>query len=128
MSSERNVSSWALGVALSVHGLLHLMGVALLLELGEPGDLTYAVARPQPGTPIALLFAALWGLGATLFIVAGIQAIRKRSWAHTAIAASLVSLVAIGAMAEAAPIGLFISVLTLVVGLWLAYRHRLSPR
>lgn len=128
MSSEHNPLSWAFGIALSIHGLIHLMGVALLLELGEPGDLTYAAARPEPGTALAWLFAALWALGAILFIVAGFQVMREGSWVPTVVAASLVSLIAIGTMAESAPIGLVISALTLVVGLWFSSRRRLTPR
>ncbi len=128
MSSEHNLQSWAFGIALSVHGLIHLMGVVLLLELGEPGDLTYAAARPQPGTALAWLFAALWALGAVLFIVAGVQVMRRRVWVSTLVAASLVSLIAIGTMAESAPIGLVISAFTLVVGLWASSRRRLTPR
>lgn len=128
MSSEHSPLSWAFGIALFVHGLVHLMGVALLLELGEPGDLTYAAARPRPGTTLALLFAGMWALGAILFILAGYQVIRQQSWVPTVVAASIVSLIAIGTMAESAPIGLLISALTLVVGLWFSSRHRLSPR
>lgn len=118
---------WPVGLILVIHGLVHIMGVVLLLELAEPGDLTYAVARPEPGTALGVGFAILWGLAAVLFVISGYQMIRGDHWSALVVVASLISLVAVGAMVTAAPIGAVISALTLVIGLWYAIRDR-SPR
>lgn len=112
------------GVLVVVHGLIHLMGVVLLLELGEPGDLTYAAARPEPGTALGIGFAALWALATVLFVWAGFQLIRGGRWSALIVVASVISLFAIGAMVTAAPIGAVISGSTLVIGLWCLNRER----
>lgn len=48
---------------LAGHCLVHLMGVALLWKLGEPGDLRYGGAVPTAGTVPGYLFGALWFAG-----------------------------------------------------------------
>src|SRR5690606_2583961 len=83
-----------LGIALIIHGLIHLMGVALLLELAEPGDLTYAMARPEPGTMLGIGFAVLWALATVLFVISGYQVMRGGRWTALVIAASIFSLIA----------------------------------
>ncbi len=37
-------------VVLLIHGLVHLMGVALLWRWGQPGELRYDHVHPAPGT------------------------------------------------------------------------------
>lgn len=101
-----------------VHGLIHIMGVVLLLEWGEPGDLTYAVAWPEPGTALAVLFAAVWGLSTILFFAAGYQLLSRGRWSWLAVAAAAVSLLAVGPMVAAAPLGAVLSVLILGAALW----------
>ena len=49
-------------MVLRVHGLVHLMGVALLLQFAEPGDLSYADARPEVETTLAVVFALFWAV------------------------------------------------------------------
>jgi len=110
------------GIALAIHGAIHAMGVMLLLELGEPGDLTYAVARPEPGTTLAVLFAALWALAAALFVAAGFLVFRGRPRVWMVVVASVASLAAIAPMAAAAPVGFAISLVTLTVGTWYSRR------
>ena len=43
----------AAAVVIAAHGLIHLMGVALLWKVGEPGGLRYADAVPATGGAIA---------------------------------------------------------------------------
>ena len=57
---------------IAVHGLVHLMGVSLLWKLGEPGQLRYADAVPEPGTAAAYLVGGLWLAAAVLFVAAGV--------------------------------------------------------
>ena len=52
----------ATAVVITVHGLVHLMGVSLLWKLGEPGQLRYADAVPAPGTVAAELAGGLANL------------------------------------------------------------------
>lgn len=127
VTTEPPATRWLrlpVGVALIVHGLIHLMGVALLLELAEPGNLTYAMARPEPATMLGIGFAVLWALATVLFVLAGYQVIRGGRWPALVIAASIFSLIAVGAIATAAPIGLAISALTLLAGTWFNLQHR----
>lgn len=125
-SSSRSVLALT-GLALVLHGLIHVMGVALLLELGEPGDLTYAVARPEPGSALAIVFAGMWALAAVLFAFAGYLVLRGRPRVWPVLTASVVSLVAIAPMAAAAPVGLVLSAVALALGLWLARRPAGDP-
>ncbi len=127
VTTEPQATRWLrlpVGIALIIHGLIHLMGVALLLELAEPGDLTYAMARPEPGTMLGIGFAVLWALATVLFVISGYQVMRGGRWTALVIAASIFSLIAVGAMATAAPIGLVISTLTLLVATWFSLQHR----
>lgn len=107
---------WPIGLFLLVHGVVHLMGAVLLLELGEPGELTYAVARPEAGSVLAVLFAGLWSVAMALFIVAGLQVLRGRGWSAWLIAASACSIVAIAPMMSAAPVGMIVSLVALLTG------------
>ena len=43
----------AAGVVIAALGLVHLLGVALLWKLGQPGQLRYADAVPAPGQAVA---------------------------------------------------------------------------
>ncbi len=118
---------WPIGLFLLVHGVVHLMGAVLLLELGEPGELTYAVARPEAGSVLAVLFAGLWSVAMALFIVAGLQVLRGRGWSAWLIAASACSIVAIAPMMSAAPVGMIVSLVALLTGVWAAWRTRVTP-
>jgi hypothetical protein len=106
--------SFFIGLVLFVHGAIHLMGVVLLLELGEPGELTYADAWPEPGTALAVLFAILWARAAVLFAYGGFQMIRDRVLLWPVAIAAVVSVAAIAPVFSAAPAGLVLSVLALL--------------
>lgn len=106
--------SFFIGLVLFVHGAIHLMGVMLLLEWGEPGELTYADAWPEPGTALAVLFALLWATVAVLFAYGGFRVIRGQVLIWPIAIAAVVSIVVIAPVVSAAPAGLILSVLALI--------------
>src|SRR5690554_2643809 len=115
-ASTRRLHSLSLfvGLVLFVHGAIHLMGVMLLLEWGEPGELTYADAWPEPVTALAVLFALLWARAAVLFAYGGFQMIRDRVLLWPVAIAAVVSVAVIAPVFSAAPAGLVLSVLALL--------------
>ena len=90
------------------------MGVVLLLEWGEPGELTYADAWPEPGPALAVLFALLWATVAVLFAYGGFRVIRGQVLIWPIAIAAVVSIVVIAPVVSAAPAGLILSVLALI--------------
>jgi hypothetical protein len=107
---------------IAAHGLIHLMGVALLWKLGEPGGLRYADAVPAPGSAAAYLVGGLWLLAAVLFVTAAVLlAAGRAAWRMTALAAVVVSVPVIGLMPGQAVAGLVVDglVLALVAVSWL---------
>lgn len=89
----------AAAVVIAAHGLIHLMGVALLLKLGEPGGLRYAAAVPAPGSTVAYLVSGLWLVAAVLFVAAAVLlAAGRPTWRVTALAGVVVSVPVIGLM------------------------------
>ena len=107
----------AAAVVIAVHGLIHLMGVALLWKLGEVGQLRYATAVPAPGGTAGYLAGGLWLLAAVLFVTAA-------AWRLTALAGVVVSAAVIGLMPGQAVAGLVIDglILVLVAVSWLRTR------
>jgi len=84
---------WPLAAVMVVHGLIHAMGVAVLFELGEPGDLTYADSVLEPGSAPALAAGTAWALAGLAFLVAGALLVaRAPAWWPVAVAAAIVSL------------------------------------
>jgi hypothetical protein len=95
------------------------MGVSLLCQLGEPGQLRYAV--PVPGTAAAEVVGGLWLLAAVLFVTAAILLVTGRAWRLAALAGVVVSAPVIGLAPGQAAAGLAVDglVLVLVVVSWL---------
>ena len=99
----------AAAVVIAAHGLVHLMGVALLWKLGEPGQLRYADADPTPGSATGYLIGGLWLAAAVLFVIAAVLlAARRASWRIVALAAAAVSVPVIGVASGQAIAGLVI--------------------
>lgn len=119
---------WPLGLVLIGHGLIHLMGVVLLLRVAEPADLTYAAAWPAAGSAPAALFAVLWAVAAALFVLAGVRMVRNRPWRAVALAGAVVSIIVIAPMAPAAPAGLVVSALALAFAVWIGLGRRRSRK
>jgi hypothetical protein len=81
---------WLAAIFIALHGAVHLMGVALLWKLAEPGGLQYADAVPTPGTAAGYLVGFGWLLaGATLVVTAWTLVMRKPVWPALAVAGAL---------------------------------------
>ena len=105
----------AAAVVIAAHGLVHLMGVALLWKLGEPGQLRYADADPTPGSATGYLIGGLWLAAAVLFVIAAVLlAARRASWRIAALAAAAVSAPVIGLASGQAIAGLVIDGVVLI--------------
>ena len=104
----------AAAVVIAAHGLVHLMGVALLWKLGEPGELRYADAVPAPGSTAGYRVGGLW-LGATvLFVIAAVLLAASRASWRVVLAAVAVSAPAIGLAPGQAMAGLVVDSLVLI--------------
>lgn len=115
----------AAAAVIAVHGLIHLMGVALLWKLGQPGQLHYADAVPAPDSAAGYVVGGLWLLAAVLFVAAAVLLVAGRAaWRMTALAAVVVSVPVIGLMPGQAVAGLVLDglVLVLVAVSWLRAR------
>ena len=79
-------------VVLVVHGLVHLMGVALLWRWGQPGELRYDDVRPEAGSTPAMVVGMAWGVAMLLFLItAALLAAGRPAWRPIGILAALVS-------------------------------------
>ena len=116
----------AAAVLIAAHGLIHLMGVALLWKLGQVGQLRYATAVPAPGSTAAYLVGGMWLVAAVLFVTAAVLlAAGRAAWRLTALAGVVVSAAVIGLMPGQAVAGLVIDglILALVAVSWLRTRN-----
>jgi hypothetical protein len=114
---------------IGVHGLVHLMGMALLWKLGQPGSLRYADAVPTPGSLAGYLVGGLWLAAVALFVAAAILlAVGRKAWRLAALAGVAVSASVIG-LAPAQAVGGLVAdglVLALIAASWTRARtpHR----
>jgi hypothetical protein len=103
-------------VIIVAHGLAHMMGVALLWKLGQPGALRYADVVPAAGSTAAYLVGGLWLAAAVLFVAAGVLLAAGRSaWRPVALAAVVISVPVIGLAPAQAVAGLVVDGLVLVL-------------
>ena len=116
----------AAAVVIAAHGLVHLMGVALLWKLGQPGQLRYADAVPAPGSAGAYVVGGLWLVAAVLFVTAAVLLVAGRpAWRVIALAGVVISAPVIGLAPGQAVAGLVVDglVLVLVAVSWLRVRE-----
>lgn len=74
------------------HGLIHVMGFVLFLRLGEPGDLRYAGALPEPGTLAGTTVGILWLATAGVFLASAVFLLAARPrWRHLTLAGAVIS-------------------------------------
>lgn len=99
------------------HGLAHLIGVALLWNLGEPGWLRSVDLSPVPGSAAGLAVGALWLVAAAGFVAAGGAVLTGRPWWRVTLGAVVVSCAALLPSAQAAAAGLVVDWLTMVVAI-----------
>jgi hypothetical protein len=119
--SEHRYPGWpraasaAAAVIIAAHGLVHLMGVALLWKLGEPGQLRYSEAVPTPGSVAGYLVGCLWLAAAVLFVIAGILLVSRRAaWRVIGLIAVVVSAAVIALAPGQAVAGLVVDGLVLI--------------
>ncbi|TNB67767.1 hypothetical protein FHJ30_20155 [Arthrobacter sp. BB-1] len=60
------------------HGLIHVMGFVLFLRMGEPGDLRYTGALPEPGTLTGTAAGILWFAAAGVFLASAVLLLAAR--------------------------------------------------
>jgi hypothetical protein len=74
------------------HGLIHVMGFVLFLRLGEPGDLRYSGALPEPGTLAGTAAGILWLAAAGVFLASAVLLLAARPlWRHLTLAGAIIS-------------------------------------
>src|SRR5690349_2690213 len=106
----------AAAVVIAGHGLVHLMGVALLWKLGQPGQLRYADAVPAAGSTGAYVVGGLWLVAAVLFVTAAVLLVARRAaWRVIALAGAVISASVIGLASGHAVVGLAVDGLVLVL-------------
>lgn len=114
---------------LMAHGLVHLMGPALLWRIGEPGSLRYGQVRPAAGSTAALVVGVGWLAAALLFATAGVLLVRAaRRWLPFAVAASLLSAGVIAPSVGVAGVGLFVDAAVLTAAVAIVARRRRAAR
>jgi Na+-translocating ferredoxin:NAD+ oxidoreductase RnfD subunit len=114
-------------VIIAAHGLVHLMGAAVLWKLGEPGQLRYSEAVPTPGSIAGYLVGCLWLAAAVLFVIAGILLLARRAaWRVIGLIAVVVSVSVIALAPGQAAAGLVVDGLVLIFAAtsWLASSRR----
>lgn len=74
------------------HELIHVMGFVLFLRLGEPGDLRYSGALPEPGTLAGTAAGILWLAAAGTFLASAVLLLVARPlWRHLTLAGAIIS-------------------------------------
>ena len=102
-------------LVLAVHGLVHLMGVALLWRWGEPGELRYADVHPEAGSAAGMAVGGTWLVAVVLFLLtAGLLAARRPTWRPVGLLASLVSIAVLVPSASIAWAGLVVDAAVVV--------------
>ncbi len=102
-------------VVLTVHGIVHLMGVALLWRWAEPGALRYDDVHPQAGSTAGLVVGGLWLVAMLLFLVtATLLAAGRPAWRPIGLLAALVSAAVLAPSAAIAWAGLVVDAAVLV--------------
>jgi hypothetical protein len=119
----------AVGTVILVgHGLIHLMGVALLWGLGRPGALRYSDVRPAAESAWGVAVGAGWLAAVLLFVTAAVLVLRHRRWRPVAAVAALVSLAVLAPSASVAAAGLAVDVAVLLAVLVATLRaHATAP-
>ncbi|MGY1722211.1 hypothetical protein [Blastococcus sp. SYSU DS0533] len=118
-------------VVLMVHGVVHLMGVALLWRWGQPGELRYADVRPEAGSTAAMAVGGAWLIALLLFLVtAALLAAGRPTWRPVGLLAALVSVAVLLPSASIAWAGLVVDAAVFVgagVTVAAANRNRGTP-
>lgn len=130
--SPTAVPMWLMGpfaLLLLLHGLVHLMGVALTWKLGEPGALRYEDVTLEPGSLPALALGVGWLVATALFVVGAFAALRH--WVTAPVvwfAGAVVSLPVVAAtVPSSAQAGVGVNVVVAAVAGWWLFRDVEAP-
>ncbi len=103
-------------VVLAGHGLVHLMGVALLWRWGRPGGLRYEDVHPTAGSAAGLVVGGLWLVVAVLFLASAVLLVaRRRWWRQVALVAAVLSLAVLVPSASVVAAGIAVDVVVIVI-------------
>jgi hypothetical protein len=118
-------------VVLAIHGLVHLMGAALLWHWAQPGELRYDDVRPEAGSALGVVVGTLWLVALVLFLAtAALLAAGRPAWRPVGLLAALLSAAVLLPSASLAWAGLAVDaavVVAVVLAVAAAHRGTASP-
>ncbi|MGR7023676.1 hypothetical protein [Geodermatophilus sp. URMC 62] len=119
----------AAAAVLAVHGLIHLLGVALLWRWEEPGQLRYDDVSPASASLPGTIVGGVWLAATLLFLLTAVLLLAGRpAWRPVGLLAALVSIAVLLPSASIALAGLAVDAAVLIaVAAAVAAAHR-SPR
>ena len=123
----RRVMPRVAAAVLAGHGALHLMGVALLWRLAQPGTLRYADVLPAAGPGVRTVVGAAWLAASVVLVVAAALVLAGRSaWRLAAAAGAALSAAVLVPAAAVAPVGLVVdsAIVVALAGSALARRRQ----
>ncbi|MGY2002663.1 hypothetical protein [Blastococcus sp. SYSU DS1024] len=102
------------------------MGVGLLWQWGEPGELRYGDVSPAAGSIPGMIVGGIWLAAALLFLLTAVLVLRGRpTWRPVGLLAALVSIAVLLPSASIAAAGLLVDAAVLVaVATAVARAHR----
>ncbi len=114
---------------LAGHGLVHLLGVALLWRWGQPGELRYDDVSPAAGSLPGMIVGGVWLAATLLFLLTAVLVLLGRpTWRPVGLVAALVSIAVLLPSASVALVGLVVDAAVLIaVAVAVAAAHR-RPR
>ena len=119
----------AAATVLAGHGLIHLLGVALLWRWGQPGELRYADVSPAAGSLPGMIVGGVWLAATLLFLLTAVLVLVGRpTWRPVGLLAALMSIAVLLPSASVALAGLVVDAAVLIaVAVAVAAAHR-RPR
>ncbi len=115
---------------LAGHGLIHLLGVALLWQWGQPGDLRYDDVSPAAGSLAGIIVGGVWLTATLLFLLTAVLVLMGRpTWRPVGLIAALLSIAVLVPSASIALAGLIVDAAVLIaVAVAVAAAHRRPSR
>ena len=119
----------AAATVLAGHGLIHLLGVALLWRWGQPGELRYDDVSPAAGLLPGMIVGGFWLAATLLFLLTAVLVLARRTaWRPVGLLAALMSIAVLLPSASIALVGLLVdAAVLLAVAAAVAAAHR-RPR
>ena len=115
---------------LAGHGLIHLLGVALLWRWGQPGELRYDDVSPAAGSLPGMIVGGVWLAATLLFLLTAVLVLMGRpTWRPVGLLAALVSIAVLLPSASVALAGLVVDAAVLIaIAAAVAAAHRRPGR